>query len=174
MPDAVMINRAPVLALWAAVVAERLGHARAEALSIGRAVSGLAAQRKGRRLALYKEPTEEERAARRERRLPADQLVVLGVPVPVRQTEAGLRAVSGNSFVEPGTVERYLHSKFGDALPDVEAAMRALADSYPPEELDQRGFQLYEEFRPHIPSGQRGWGQKGELHLEIIRSLAKK
>ena len=39
--DMVLINRAPVLTLWAAVVAERLGFNPDEALSLGKAVAGL-------------------------------------------------------------------------------------------------------------------------------------
>ena len=35
----IYINRAPVLTLWAAVVAERLGFRRDEALTLGRAVA---------------------------------------------------------------------------------------------------------------------------------------
>jgi len=52
-------STAPVLALWA-VVAERLGFDRDEALPLGRAVAGLNAQSKGRRLGVFK-PDEEER-----------------------------------------------------------------------------------------------------------------
>jgi hypothetical protein len=44
----VTINRAPVLTLWAAVVAERLGYDREASLTLGRAVAGLNAQSKGR------------------------------------------------------------------------------------------------------------------------------
>ncbi len=54
----VSINRAPVLTLWAAVVAERLGFNEDEALSLGKALAGLNAQTKGRRLGIYK-PHEE-------------------------------------------------------------------------------------------------------------------
>ena len=43
----ITINRAPVLTLWAAVVAERLGFDRDEALTLGRAVAGLNAYSKG-------------------------------------------------------------------------------------------------------------------------------
>ena len=46
----IKINRAPVLTLWAAIVAERLGHDSHEALTLGKAVAGLNAQSKGRRL----------------------------------------------------------------------------------------------------------------------------
>ena len=50
----VQINRAPVLTLWATVVAERLGYSRDEALTLGKAVAGLNAQSKGRRLGIFK------------------------------------------------------------------------------------------------------------------------
>ena len=33
---------------------------------------------------------------------------------------------------------------------------------------------LYEKFRPTVARGQRGWGQKGELDLDVIRSLGRK
>lgn len=42
------INRAPVLTLWAAVVAERLGQPHETALTLGRAVAGSAARVKAR------------------------------------------------------------------------------------------------------------------------------
>jgi hypothetical protein len=32
---------------------------------------------------------------------------------------------------------------------------------------------LYEKFRPEIPEGKKGWGARGELDLDYIRSLAK-
>src|SRR6195952_5889553 len=44
------VNRAPVLTLWAAVVAERLGHPRDTALTLGRAVAGSAARVKARNI----------------------------------------------------------------------------------------------------------------------------
>ena len=47
MPNSIKINRAPVLTLWAAVVAERLGFDRATALTLGQAVAGLSAHAKG-------------------------------------------------------------------------------------------------------------------------------
>ena len=50
----IKINRAPVLTLWAAVVAERLGFKRAEALTLGRAVAGLNAYAKGVALGLFR------------------------------------------------------------------------------------------------------------------------
>ncbi|MFP5512499.1 MAG: hypothetical protein ACLGJC_05410 [Alphaproteobacteria bacterium] len=54
----IMINRAPVLTLWATVVAERLGLDHDEALTMGKALSGLTAHAKGVRLGIF-EPTPE-------------------------------------------------------------------------------------------------------------------
>ena len=39
MTDTIKVNRAPVLTLWAAVVAERLGFDRPTALTLGQAVA---------------------------------------------------------------------------------------------------------------------------------------
>ena len=49
----ISINRAPVLTLWAAVVAQRLGFDEDEALTLGKAVAGLNAQAKGHRLGSF-------------------------------------------------------------------------------------------------------------------------
>jgi hypothetical protein len=40
-PQTISINRAPLLTLWAAAVAERLGFDEDEALSLGKALAGL-------------------------------------------------------------------------------------------------------------------------------------
>jgi hypothetical protein len=50
MQRTIAIDRAPVLTLCAAVVAERLGFEWQEALTLGRAVAGLTAHSKGTRL----------------------------------------------------------------------------------------------------------------------------
>ncbi len=61
MAEVIKINRAPVLTLWAAVVAQRLGYDWEEALTLGRAVAGLNAYSKGVSLGLYKPAAEGER-----------------------------------------------------------------------------------------------------------------
>ena len=89
----IKVNRAPVLTLWAAVVAEHLGFGWDEALTLGHGLAGLNAQSKGRRLGIFEEhPQEEPKAPRK--RAPGEEFVVdlLGREVPVVSTEAGLRA----------------------------------------------------------------------------------
>ncbi len=50
------INRAPVLTLWAAVVAQRLGFETDTALTLGKAVAGLNARSKGQSLGIFMPP----------------------------------------------------------------------------------------------------------------------
>jgi hypothetical protein len=50
--ETILINRAPVLTRWASVAAERLGFNEDEALTLGKALAGLTAQTKGRRLGI--------------------------------------------------------------------------------------------------------------------------
>ena len=49
LPSPVCVNRAPVLTLWAAIVAERLGHPPDTALTLGRFVAGSSARANARR-----------------------------------------------------------------------------------------------------------------------------
>ena len=51
--------------------------------------------------------------------------------------------------------------------------MRLLAKSRPPAKLAAEAYHLYEQFRPDVPAGVRGWGAQGTLDLEAIRKLAK-
>ncbi|HEX9012622.1 MAG TPA: hypothetical protein VF813_03865, partial [Anaerolineaceae bacterium] len=88
----VKINRAPVLTLWAAVVAERMGYDPQEALTLGRSVAGLNAQSKGRRLGIYEEPAEKEPGEAEKRRPEPENLTsieVLGRNVPALKTPQG-------------------------------------------------------------------------------------
>lgn len=170
----ISMNRAPVLTLWAAVVAERLGFNEDEALTLAKALAGLNAQAKGRRLGLFK-PHEEKLHTAREKE-PGEEfwIELCGRPIPARNTEAGIRAVSGAEVIEPEGVRRYLKSKFGDDLGVVRSAMERLAKSFPPRELAELAFLLYERFRPTIPEGVGGWGARGDLDLGLIEGLAKR
>ena len=168
----ILINRAPVLTLWATTVAERLGFDQNEALSLGKAVAGLNAQSKGRRLGIFKPVPQEVKKARPRKRGEEFLIEICGRQVPAINTVDGVRAVIKNKPIEPKSVERYLESKFGESLGTARAAMRDLAKAFRPEQLATNAFRLYEEFRPEIPAGVTGWGAKGNLDIDRIRSLA--
>ncbi len=171
----IAINRAPVLTLWAAVVAERSGYDREAALTLGRGLAGLNAQSKGRRLGIYEEKKDKTsgKEAKPEKGVRLQSVHIMGREVPAVHTASGLRASAGDKAIEPASVQTYLEQKFGEDLQAARTAMEALAKSYPPAQLETVAFSLYERFRPEIPEGKKGWGAKGELDLDRITSLAK-
>jgi hypothetical protein len=171
----IRINRAPVLTLWAAVVAERPGFDRDTALTLGQAVAGLSAYAKGVSLGII-EPRPELVRERSDRLAEGEQLRVdlLGRAVPVVRTPDGLRAVNKGKPGNPAQVEKYLAGKFGNRLEDARQAMAELAAAHEPADLYRRGFRLYEQFRPGVPAGESGWGALGELDLAKVRELVPK
>jgi len=88
MAGTIQINRAPVLTLWAAVVAERLGFERDEALTLGRALAGLTAHTKGVRLGIFEPASAEEVREQRGQLAEGEQLEVrlMGRTIPVVRT----------------------------------------------------------------------------------------
>lgn len=171
----IKINRAPVLTLWATIVAERMGYKKDEALTFGKAVAGLNAQSKGKRLGIYEEKSEEEKKEekKKEKAVKTEFVEIMGRGVPAIKTPKGLRASIKGEEIDPESTERYLRGKFGDDLDYARAAMEKLAKAYTPKQLEKKAYDLYEKFRPEIPEGKKGWGAKGELDLDYITSLAK-
>ena len=174
--NTILINRAPVLTLWAAIVAEALGFERATAFTLGKGLAGLNAQSKGRFLGIYG-PSKSSEAE------PAPNKTGLGEEfwieicerrIPAKKTKEGVRAVIKDEPIDPASVEKYLRGKFGKHYETVRMVMEELAGSFAREELAYRAYALYETFRPSIPSGQQGWGAKGQLKLDLIRALGKK
>jgi len=169
----ISINRAPVLTLWAAVVAQRLGFAEDEALTLGKAVAGLNAQAKGRRLGIFKPHEEKAKKAREKERGERFLIEVCGRPVPAMNTDDGIRAVQKSKPIDPSSVRRYLDDKFGENLKAVQSTMQKLAKAYKPQELAHDAYRLYERFRPSIPEDVKGWGAKGDLDLGLIEGLTR-
>jgi hypothetical protein len=171
----IKINRAPVLTLWAAIVAERRGYDEETALTLGKAVAGLNAQSKGRKLGIYEEKSEGEKQKERKKNEPAktEFIEILGRGVPAVKTPKGLRAAIDGEPIDAESVDSYLKQKFKDDYEEARAAMEQLAKAYTPKQLESEAYGLYETFRPEIPEGKKGWGARGELDLHYIRSLAE-
>lgn len=170
--DIVIINRAPVLTLWGAVVAERQGWDWECALTLGKKMAGMNAQSKGRALGIFK-PAD---APSSESEEGADDFRVdlCGRGVRTRNTPEGARACAKGEPIDPAKVEKYLAGKFGEDLQTVTEAMRELAAAWEPEELAGVAYDLYTQFRPEVPKGRSGWGRKGELDLTRIREMARR
>ena len=88
---ALRINRAPVLTLWAAVVAERLGHPPETALALGRFVAGASARAKARSLGLAEDgrDAEERRDRAADLKPRRETMRLLGRDVPATRAEDG-------------------------------------------------------------------------------------
>ncbi len=169
----ITINRAPVLTLWASVVAERLGYKSDESLSLAKAVVGLTAGAKAKRLGIHR-PRDASAEPKPKRKAESDEgkrVELLGWSVPVTTTPKGLRATKDGSAIRPESVTAYLDKAFGEVLDDARDAMRKLAAEHKPVELAASAFALYERFRPTVAPGARGWGQKGILDLARIHEM---
>ena len=110
----IKINRAPVLTLWATVVAERLGFDEETALTLGKAVAGLNAQSKGRKLGIYEEKSEEEKQKERKKKEPAktEFIELLGRGVPAVKTPQGLRPALDGQPIYAESVDTFLTQNF--------------------------------------------------------------
>jgi hypothetical protein len=170
----IKINRAPVLTLWAAVVAKRLGYEEETALTLGKAVAGLNAQSKGKKLGIYEEKSEDDKKEEKKKSAAKPEFIeLLGRGVPAVKTPQGLRAALKGEPIHAESVQTYLEQKFKDDLDDTRKAMEKLAKAFTPKQLESKAYDLYEKFRPKIPEGVKGWGAKGELDLDYIRSLGE-
>ena len=161
------MNRAPVLTLWASVVAEVLGFDHGEALTLGRAVAGLNTYSKEGSLELFQPtPKEVQEQRRKMRKEESVTVALLHRAVPAKHTDEELRALSGESSIGPESVQKYLESKCADALENVSTAMLELAKSLPPSPLAEKAYTLWQKFRPEIPPGKKGWGRLRQAEPE--------
>ena len=168
----VSINRAPVLTLWATVVAKRLGFDKDEALTLGRAVAGLNAYSKGRRLGIFKPDEEKAKKAREKEPGLAFRIEICGRAVPAQNTEEGIRAVQGGKPIDPDSVQRYLEGKFGDDLDAVWSAMEKLAKAYRPKELAGKATRCTSNSAPRFHPA-KGVGGQGRPEIWLIERLTK-
>jgi hypothetical protein len=124
--SSILVNRAPVLTLWAAVVAEQLGHPADTALTLGRAVAGAAARVKARSIGREERKADRDADTPRLRPEPVTAPVfLLGQEIRLLPNADGeLRAADGEQPADPAAVERYLTKAFGDRLDEVRVAIR--------------------------------------------------
>ena len=162
--DRIRINRAPVLTLWAAVVAERLGFDRATALTLGQAVAGLSAYAKGVSPRHHRARPDlvRERGARLGE---GEELRVdlLGRAVPVVRTPDGLRAVSKGKPGNPAQhreVPRREVWRPPRGNPGGDGASEPWLSS--PSSSTAAASGCMSASGRRCPEGEFGWGAKGE------------
>eukprot|EP00271_Cylindrocystis_brebissonii_P007311 TRINITY_DN20689_c0_g1_i1.p1 TRINITY_DN20689_c0_g1~~TRINITY_DN20689_c0_g1_i1.p1 ORF type:complete len:542 (-),score=84.23 TRINITY_DN20689_c0_g1_i1:145-1770(-) len=160
----VWVNRAPVLCLWAAVVAQREGYSWEEGVTFGKFISAKCGAAKGHKLGFNTGslcPGDE---------MGLEEFEVCGMRVPGVRTPDGVRAVLGRPL-SPGVAETYLLKAFTVNLQACKVSFENLARKYSPRDIGSVAFRLYEAIRPEIPAGAAGWGAKGVLNLAVVNSM---
>lgn len=177
--NVVTINRAPVLELWAATVTSFLheGLSWETCLSAGSAISTLCAISKGRSIGAVEPPdpeTAEKKRQERQERAEKEQLEELEV------MGFNLRLKDGSILVsdKPKKAnESALTHKFGEqAYVRTKASFEQALESWrgAGEGLNAQAFHMYEDFRPTVPPGQKGWGRRGQLNLQAVKDAVTK
>ena len=176
--DYITINRAPVLELWASCVAQFLHPSLSwnTALSIGGAISTITAISKGRSIGTMEKPDPGEAQRKKEKREEAAEKGGLKevevMSFHLNLDDNGQALVGGKP--KKGN-EDALRKKYGgpEQYDKVRTAFQDSLQSWKgkEEELDKQSFGFYEDFRPSIPLGQKGWGRKGQLRLETVKQV---
>lgn len=174
----IIINRAPVLELWGACVAQFLhpDFSWNLCLSIGSSISTITAISKGRSIGTSA-PLDEAKndASNDQNKKKEDGLTtvkVMGFPMTIKDDSVVVKG-------KPKTTrEVSLIRKYGsdDNYGKVKDTMSEALDGWKDKEddLDAKAFHMYEKFRPDVAKGQKGWGRKGELHLSKVRDTIRK
>ncbi|KAK5739427.1 hypothetical protein LTR17_005332 [Elasticomyces elasticus] len=157
--DAITINRAPVLELWTSCVAhfvypEFHGQGTLDWRD-EKPDPGEAAERREKR---------KEKAQHDE----LDEVDLMSFHLKLKDGQAmvGDKPKKGN--------ETALRKKYGDEQYDkAKQAMQEGVNEWKgkEDELNHEAFKMYEQFRPNIPPGQKGWGRKGQLNLQTVKTV---
>ncbi|RDB22822.1 hypothetical protein Hypma_010099 [Hypsizygus marmoreus] len=163
-----IVNRAPIMTAWATVVAERMGFRCEEALSIASVYTEMNAVTKGVSLGLYENGKQKGMEA-----VPGGSQAYIEFigrrPLYQTQTQQW-RALSEGSPVKPSTAFSYISRAFRQTTPHIIGALKLLADSFSPQEINSMAWSLYAEFRPTVDQ----WGGRSEVKCSTILDLRKK
>ena len=178
--DSITINRAPVLELWGGCVTQFLypSLSWSTCLSAGGAISTITAISKGRSIGKIEKPDPGEAQKKREERkkkAEKDNLEELETMSFKLNLDKDGNAMVGGKPKKAS--EETLSKKYGgsEQYQKVKKVFEDALKSWKgkEEELDSRAFGMYEDFRPSIPPGQSGWGRKGQLNLDTIKSAVE-
>lgn len=110
---------------------------------------------------------QEKREKIREEQAELDEVEVMGFHLKLKDGAAvvGDKPKKGN---EDTLKKKYGDQQYEKVKATFEESLKAWKDKE--DELNSRAFGMDEDFRPNIPSGQKGWGRKGQLRLDTIKS----
>jgi hypothetical protein len=172
----ILINRSPVLQLWSACVAHFIYPQLPwdTCLSAGSAISTICAVAKGRSIGTIESSdiTDDKKRKREEAKEKNKGLHTIDVMHFHLKLKDG-RALVGSQGPGKPAAEEPLRKKFGEK--EYAETRKVFGECLQywkgkEKELNQKAFGFYEHFRPQVSGGQKGWGRKGELSLEKVRS----
>jgi hypothetical protein len=177
--ESIIVNRAPVLQLWGAVVAKSIypDLSWATCLSIGEAISSLCAVAKGRSVGLIKPPdptkTEDSATKKRQKQVDGSRVVkVMGFSLRVKD-DAVLVGGKPKRLKEENLVHKFGGEQQYSAVKSAFEVSLQTWSSHE-DELNSKAFHMYEQFRPNVPPGQKGWGRKGVLNIADIARVVRR
>lgn len=169
-PETILINRSPVLTLWATIVARKLYTKLdlSEALTLGSAVAAHIAKAKGTDLGIFSKGEMEDGQNQPKDNNNEEIFELLGVKIYAAKTDGGIRAMINGQIQDPHKTWALLKRRFQESLGFVMTKMEEAANSAgSPQELEVSAYRFYMHIRPNIPEGTKGWGAHG--HLETAK-----
>jgi hypothetical protein len=100
--------------MWVAAVAERQGFTFDEAVTFGKAISGLFAQSKGKKIGVIEDTPKDPEAESDKKKAKKEKFDVFGNSVYGKTTEKGRFALESGKAIAPNSVKAYLHRAFKD------------------------------------------------------------
>jgi len=147
-------------------------------VSIGSAISTICAIAKGRSIGTIgekdtSEHMEKKREDAKRKKKGLDAVEVMHFKLKLKD---GLALVGSEQKGKPSN-EDHLKKKFGEdnyriVCSTFKDALKSWVGNK--EELNRRAFGFYENFRPSVSAGQRGWGRKGNLELGKVKNTIEK
>lgn len=124
-----VVNRAPVMTVWATILLERLGFSRPEALSLAHCYVNYTSTMRGISLGII--PAAEKERAVHIVGPNQPHFELMGVKIPVMQMQDGTyRGISAGEVVPPEKAFNYMRRSMAQTLPSVFGALTLLADSF--------------------------------------------
>uniref|UniRef100_A0A7S0BLR5 Uncharacterized protein n=1 Tax=Rhodosorus marinus TaxID=101924 RepID=A0A7S0BLR5_9RHOD len=168
----VVVNRSPLMILWACSVAKQRGFDWNSCLSLAQASADWYARKKGEYHGILQHKTPPTVDKSRE---DLEEIELVGVRInAVRKTEGkevGYRALDDDGReISPSKPWTYIRRNFGANLEHAYGACRDLSEAIPMEELvsGPTTYSVYEKFRPDVAYGAAGWGSRGRIKFDQL------
>lgn len=157
---AIIINRAPVLQLWATVCSLRLGFSPTQSLALASHLVSHVAELKKKTCGYGSAEADQSAASRSSVELFG---FTVGLPFSLTESEDQVLADADKSL-------RYMRSNFGlTGMPLFYSAMHQRCVEMGEDLISgHAGFAEYERFRPQVKSGMDGFGQKAMFRLKDV------